>query len=107
MYVLDTDIMQFSEGRIVAKLGAEGLLCLAVPARGLGLAIATEDGMPRGLGPAAIATLQQLDLVDDATIEELRKRHAGAVPSFKGKPVGEIRPRLVLERGGHREPDAA
>ncbi len=98
--VLDTDIMQFSNGRIVAKLGAEGLLCLAAPARGLGIAIATDDGMPRGLGPAAIAALQQLDLADDAMIEALRERHAGAVPSFKGKPVGEIRPRLVLEMRG-------
>jgi L-asparaginase II len=95
--VLDTDIMQYSGGRVVAKLGAEGLLCLAVPERGLGIAITTEDGMPRGLGPAAIATLQQLKLVDAAAIEGLRERHAGPVPSFKGEPVGECRPRLTLE----------
>jgi L-asparaginase II len=95
--VLDTDIMQFSGGKVVAKLGAEGLLCLAVPERGLGIAISTEDGMPRGLGPAAIATLQQLGLADDTMIAALRERHAGPVPSFKGKPVGEIRPRLTLE----------
>ena len=39
---LDSDIMALSEGRIVAKLGAEGLLCLAVPERGLGIAISAE-----------------------------------------------------------------
>jgi L-asparaginase II len=95
--VLDTDIMQFSGGRIVAKLGAEGLLCLAVPERGLGIAIATDDGLQRGLGPAAIATLQQLDLADETMTEALRERHAGPVPNFKGEPVGEIRPKLTLE----------
>ena len=95
--VLDTDIMQFSHGQIVAKLGAEGLLCLAAPEHGLGIAIASEDGMPRGLGPAAIATLEQLGLADGETLCALRARHAGAVPSFKGEPVGAIRAALQLQ----------
>jgi L-asparaginase II len=95
--VLDTDIMQVSDGRIVAKLGAEGLLCLAVPERGLGIAIASEDGMPRGLGPAAIATLEQLGVATTETLCALRERYAGAVPSFKGEPVGAVQPALQLQ----------
>jgi L-asparaginase II len=94
---LDTDIMKFSNGRVVAKLGAEGLLCLAVPERGLGIAISAEDGQQRGLGPAAVAILQQLGLADDAMTEALRERYAGPVPNFKGVSVGEIRPKLTLE----------
>jgi L-asparaginase II len=95
--VLDTDIMQTSNGRIVAKLGAEGLLCLAVPERGLGIAITSEDGMPRGLGPAAMATLEQLGVANGEMLCALRERHAGAVQNFKGKPVGAIRPALQLQ----------
>ena len=95
--VLDTEIMQFTGGRIVAKLGAEGLLCLAAPERGLGIAIASEDGMPRGLGPAAIATLDQLGLADESALCALRERYAGAVPNFKGEPVGTVRSALHLQ----------
>ena len=95
--VLDTEIMQASSGRIVAKLGAEGLLCLAAPERGLGIAIAADDGMQRGLGPAAIATLEQLGLADDEMLCPLREQFASAVPSFKGEPVGAIRPALQLQ----------
>jgi L-asparaginase II len=95
--VLDTEIMQATGGRIVAKLGAEGLLCLAVPERGWGITITSDDGMPRGLGPAAIATLEQLELADDRALCALRELFAGAVPSFKGKPVGTVRPALQLE----------
>jgi L-asparaginase II len=98
--VLDTDIMQFSNGRIVAKLGAEALLCLAVPERGLGIAIADESGSKRGLGPAAIAVLEQLGLADAELISVLRERHSGAVTNFKGVPVGEIRPALELVQTG-------
>jgi L-asparaginase II len=95
--VLDTEIMQATGGRIVAKLGAEGLLCLAVPERGWGIAIASDDGMQRGLGPAAIGVLEQLDLADDRALSPLREQFASSVPSFKGEPVGGIRPALQLQ----------
>ncbi|HEX2280907.1 MAG TPA: asparaginase [Thermomicrobiales bacterium] len=95
--VLDTEIMQATGGRIVAKLGAEGLLCLAAPERGWGIAITSDDGMPRGLGPAAISTLEQLELADDRDLCGLREQFAGAVPSFKGEPVGAVRPALKLQ----------
>jgi L-asparaginase II len=95
--VLDTEIMQATDGRIVAKLGAEGVLCLAAPERGLGIAITSDDGMPRGVGPAAISTLEQLELADDRALWSLREQFAGAVPSFKGKPVGAVRPALQLQ----------
>ena len=36
---LVTDLMALSDGRIAAKSGAEGLICLAVPERELGIAI--------------------------------------------------------------------
>jgi L-asparaginase II len=95
--VLDTEIMQATGGQIVAKLGAEGLLCLAAPERGLGIAIASDDGMQRGLGPAAIGALEQLGLADQAALCALREQYAGAVPSFKGEPVGAVRPALELK----------
>ena len=41
---LVTDLMALSDGRIVAKSGAEGLICLAVPERDLGIAIRVLDG---------------------------------------------------------------
>jgi L-asparaginase II len=94
---LDSDIMSLSDGRIVAKLGAEGLLCLAVPERRLGIAIASEDGSPRGLGPAAVAVLEQLDLVDRKMLTALRERHGGSVETFAGESVGEVRPGVQLQ----------
>ena len=93
---LDTDIIRLTEGRVVAKLGAEGLLCLAVPDRGLGIAISDASGSQRGLGPAAVAVLEQLELLSGNPLAGLRERHSGAVTSFTGEPVGEIRPVLQL-----------
>jgi L-asparaginase II len=94
---LDSDIMALSEGRIVAKLGAEGLLCLAVPERGLGIAIAADDGSSRALGPAAVAVIEQLELAEPATVDTLRERHVETVKTFGGEAVGEMRPAFQLD----------
>ena len=84
---------------MVAKLGAEGLLCLAVPERGLGIAISASDGFPRALGPAALAVLEQLSLAEPEMLDELRKRQVGPVKTFAGEPVGELRPTVTLDVG--------
>jgi L-asparaginase II len=89
---LDSDIIRYSQGRIVAKLGAEGLLCLAVPERELGIAIAIDDGMPRGLAPAAVAVLEQLELLDRTALDALRERQVEKIETFAGEAVGRITP---------------
>jgi L-asparaginase II len=94
---LDSDIMALSEGRIVAKLGAEGLLCLAVPERGLGIAIAADDGSSRALGPAAVAVIEQLELAQPAILDTLRERHVETVKTFAGEVVGAMRPSFQLD----------
>jgi L-asparaginase II len=96
---LDSDIMALSEGRIVAKLGAEGLLCLAVPKRGLGIVIVADDGSSRALGPAAVAVIEQLELTDPAIVDMLRERHVETVKTFGGEVVGEMLAGFHLEIG--------
>ena len=96
---LDSDIMALSEGSIVAKLGAEGLLCLAVPERSLGIAIAADDGSSCALGPAAVAVIEQLELAEPAIVDTLRERHVEMVKTFGGEAVGETCPAFQLEIG--------
>jgi L-asparaginase II len=94
---IDTVIMQETNGRVVAKLGAEGLLCLAIPGHRLGVAISDAGGSTRSLGPAAVAVLGQLGLEDDMTIATLKEKLCPPVRSFAGNEVGEIRASLTLE----------
>src|SRR5215831_6215175 len=55
-----TALMEAGGTHFVAKGGAEGLECLGVPARSLGIAVKCEDGQSRGVTPAVIALLAQL-----------------------------------------------
>ncbi|HWV34271.1 MAG TPA: asparaginase [Thermomicrobiales bacterium] len=100
---IDTEVMRASSGRVVAKLGAEGLLCLAVPAHGLGIAIKADAGVERAHGPAVVRVLEQLDVLDDATLTSLREIYLAPVTNFAGKNVGEVRAPLHLDLTIHRE----
>jgi L-asparaginase II len=76
----DTRLMKVLPGWI-AKGGAEGLLCAA--GDGIGVALKSEDGSGRGLGPAATAFFRQLDL-------DLGDLAVVPIENSRGELVGEI-----------------
>jgi len=77
----DTRLMRALPGWI-AKGGAEGLVCAAGP-DGLGVALKSEDGNGRGLGPAAAAFFRRLDL-------DLGELEVSPILNSRGEPVGEV-----------------
>jgi L-asparaginase II len=91
-----TDIMAMSEGRIAAKSGAEGLICLAVPERELGIAIRVLDGAFRVHPDVVLETLRQLDILDAATRDAILARHTPELHNHNGRLVGDIRPVFTL-----------
>jgi L-asparaginase II len=87
---LTARLMQIGGGRIVAKGGAEGLQCLALPERRLGLVLKAEDGAARAMGPAVAAVLDLLDVLDGearAAMEEFRRP---VVRNCAGDEVGSL-----------------
>ena len=95
---LVTDLMALSGGRIAAKSGAEGLLCLAVPERGWGIAIRILDGSFRALAVVVAAVLEHLGLVEPELIAALAARHDPTLRNHAGRPIGELRATFRLER---------
>jgi L-asparaginase II len=96
---LVTDLMALSDGRIVTKSGAEGLICLAVPGRGLGIAIRVMDGSFRTHASVTVAALEQLGVLDADTGGAILERHSPQLRNHNGRLVGEIRPVFQLEGG--------
>jgi L-asparaginase II len=93
---LVTDLMTLAGGRIACKSGAEGLICLAVPERGLGIAIRILDGSFRAHPVIVAAVLEQLDLLDPATIAAVLERQSPVLRNHNGWPVGEMRAAFQL-----------
>jgi L-asparaginase II len=94
---LVTDLMALSEGRFVAKSGAEGFICLAVPERELGIAIRTLDGTFRAHPAVATSALEQLGVLDAAIRDALLARHPRELRNHNGRLVGEVRPVFQLK----------
>lgn len=98
-HCLDTALMQALPGRIVSKVGAEGvytagiLPCTAWP-HGLGVAFKIEDGDPdeRARAPFAVALLDRLQLLDARARNTLAGLARKPVLDHRGDEVGEVRP---------------
>jgi len=88
-----TEIMQAHPGRVIAKLGAEGVYCALLRQEGLGVALKVADGHGVAAALALAAVLEELGL---------RPRPASltARPSVntRGETVGELRVNGRLEK---------
>lgn len=62
---IDVRLMQATNGRLIAKTGAEGLLCIGVRNSGLGMAVKVLDGSARPLGLFALESLRRVGWLTD------------------------------------------
>jgi L-asparaginase II len=93
---LVTDLMRLSGGRVVAKSGAEGLICLALPELGLGVAVRVLDGSFRAHAVIVASLLEQLDALDEETIASIRDHHPAILHNHVGRVVGDVRAAFAL-----------
>ncbi|WP_040948576.1 asparaginase [Gorillibacterium massiliense] len=94
----DTRLAEATGGRLIGKLGAEGVFAVAVAERDWGIAVKIEDGANRALYPAVTETLRQLGLLSEAESEALAEIHPKILRNWQGTEVGEIRPQFNLQR---------
>ncbi|HVF58132.1 MAG TPA: asparaginase [Pyrinomonadaceae bacterium] len=100
----DTELMRATGGRVISKVGAEGVYTAGVlPCedwpRGLGLAFKIEDGEDRRARPTvAIESLRQLGVLNDGALEALAPYANFAVRNHRGDRVGEVRASFEFER---------
>jgi L-asparaginase II len=92
----DTRLIQATKGRIIGKMGAEGLFALTVPEQGLGVALKIEDGAQRALYPAIMEVLIQLKMLKQHEIEELSEFHRPSITNCHQHKVGMINPTVEL-----------
>ncbi|MGE3467803.1 MAG: asparaginase [Pyrinomonadaceae bacterium] len=96
---LDTMLMLAARGRIISKVGADGVwLCGVLPCEewpsGLGIALKVADGDDyRGRPVIAIEVLRQLGVLNSG---DLAEHSPSPIKNRRGDNVGEVRPALSL-----------
>ncbi|OXM85874.1 asparaginase [Paenibacillus rigui] len=93
----DTRLIEVTQGRLIGKMGAEGVFALTVPEQGLGIAVKIEDGSMRALYPAVMEALIQLDLLQKHEIEALSEFQQPPIVNCQKAVVGRLQPVLKLE----------
>jgi L-asparaginase II len=87
----DTVLIEETDGRVVAKIGAEGVHSVAVPEQGIGFAVKVEDGAMRAQFPAVLRILQLYDVLPEVLPPRLEEFIRRPVRNTRGETVGEIR----------------
>ncbi len=93
---LDTEMMQAASGRLISKVGAEGVYTVGVlPCdewpKGFGLALKIEDGDDHRARPVVvIESLRQLGVLADESLEAVARYAFFPVRNRAGDVVGEV-----------------
>jgi L-asparaginase II len=91
-----TDLMNLLAPAVVVKSGAEGVFCLALRERGLGVAIKIEDGNGRGFPVIVASLLTQLGVMDAETADRFLGLQSPQLRNHTGTLVGELRAAFTL-----------
>jgi L-asparaginase II len=88
----DTVLMDETDGRVVAKVGAEGVHSVSVPELGLGAAIKVADGAVRAQQVAVLQLLRQMEVFESSLPPRLAEIIRRPVINTRGDEVGEVGP---------------
>lgn len=96
---LVSELNQATNGAVLAKTGAEGVITAALPERGLGIALKISDGSARARSTALLEILDHLGVLADAEKQQLQVHIAPQIENSRGLVVGEIRAARSWLRG--------
>lgn len=83
-----TDLMAYMHGRVVGKVGAEGIYGVAVPEKRLGICVKIADGNERGIYPVIMHILYQLGLLGLEEMKNLKNWAFPPIKNHRGSIVG-------------------
>ncbi|MCA9732029.1 MAG: asparaginase [Deferribacteres bacterium] len=87
----DTAIISAMAGKVVAKIGAEGLECFAVRGeKPLGIVISIVDGNSRATPPVALALLQKLGILNEQHLAKLQAYREPEIHNHRHVLIGRI-----------------
>ncbi len=87
----DTVLVEETGGRLISKVGAEGVHAVSIPAERIAVAIKVEDGAARAQHPALLTLLQRLRVLPDELPPRLAAFGRTPILNTRNELVGEVR----------------
>ena len=87
---IDSAVIIETDGKVVSKVGAEGVHCAMLVDRGIGIALKVEDGAQRAQVPALLRLLQELDALPEQLSPRFSEWLRKPVRNTRGECVGSV-----------------
>jgi len=87
---LDTKLMEVTEGRILAKLGAESVYCVSLMSKGIALVLKIEDGSYRAIDPVIIDLLSRMGVLSASELEALSHHRKPLLRNQRKEIIGHL-----------------
>lgn len=88
---IDKAVAELTNGRILAKIGADAVYCLASREKEAGLAFKIEDGSYAAVTPMVIEMLKHFDFISEEEYEKLLTMYPPVLKNHRGDIIGEIK----------------
>lgn len=88
----DSLVVEETEGRVISKVGAEGVHSVSIFDMGLGFAVKVEDGATRAQYPAVLRMLEYLGALPERLSPRLAEYARTRIRNTRGEVVGELLP---------------
>lgn len=95
---IDSAIIEETGGRVITKVGAEGVHSGVIVASGIGFALKVEDGNPRAQQPALIQLLVELGALPEPLPARLAELLRKPIRNSRGEVVGETYVKIARRR---------
>lgn len=95
-----TELIKNCHGKLIGKLGAEGVYCIGIKGRDLGIALKIEDGSYRAVWPAVIRCLEELKILEEDELKALIEFKEGKNLNNIKVKVGEVKAVYNLKKLG-------
>lgn len=93
-----TELMKGCGSKVIGKVGDEGVYCVSIPEKNLGICVKIADGNARAVHPVIIQLLKQLGVLNKTEIENLKEWMYPIVKDYKGNAIGNILPVIDIEK---------
>lgn len=93
-----SDLIRHTNQKLIGKIGAEGIYCIALKEKGLGIAVKIEDGNMQRLPAVVMDIFRQLSVLTDKEKNSLSQYQNMKITNDLGQNTGQIRPVFKLSK---------
>ena len=87
---LDTILMEVTQGKVLAKLGADGVYCVSVMNEGIGIALKIESGEVKVIDVVVVELLSRMNLISEREKKELDDRLDASIYNHRRDKIGKL-----------------